>query len=432
MRVALAGYGIEGKASYEYWQKTGNEVVIADEREDASDLPGGVEAILGADAFSKLNDFDLIIRSPGVSPNKLPYGDKVWSATNEFFAKCPAPVIGVTGTKGKGTTCSFIASILKAAGKTVHLIGNIGTPALSRLPEIQADDIVVYEMSSFQLWDFTGSPDVAVILMIEPDHLNVHSDMNDYIKAKSNLVKNLKPTSKVYYYPHNELTWHIISTMAEADLPKAMPYAINRPDCVRLHGGYIKKDDDIIAPVEAIKLPGLHNIENVCAAVSVALNFTNDYKAIEQGIRDFTGLPHRLRFVDEISGIKFYDDSIATTPGSAMAAIRSFSQPKVIILGGVDKGSDYSDLIELCAETGTDVVAIGENRDKIKRLCEVRMVFCVAVDGDMREIVRMAMSLAERGGAIILSPAAASFDMFKSYADRGEKFVEAVKYWSGK
>lgn len=428
MRVAIAGYGMEGQSSYRYYRRLGHDVVIADERNHIDDLPADAESVLGDGAFSKLTDFDQVIRTPGLDPKKIQTNGKIWSATNEFFAQCPAPIIGVTGTKGKGTTCSFITSILRAAGHTVHLVGNIGSPALDTLPEIKPDDIVVYELSSFQLWDFVGNPRVAVMLMIEPDHLNVHTNLNDYIQAKSNLVANMKPGSKVFYYPYSELSRRAVMESAIT----AVPFAINQAGSVGVENGYLVKDGDIIAPVEAVRLPGAHNVENACAAISVALEFTSDYAAIEQGVRDFTGLDHRLKYIDTISGVKFYDDSIATTPGSAMAALKSFTENKIIILGGSDKGADYSELIDLCDETSSTVIAIGESQTKIARLCELKSVPCAEVDGDMRKIVRDAMMWASRGDVVILSPAAASFDMFESYKDRGEQFIEAVKYWSGK
>jgi UDP-N-acetylmuramoylalanine--D-glutamate ligase len=209
MKVALAGFGQEGRTSYDYWTAKGDTVTIADERESVDDAPPGAPTILGANAFSRLNEFDLIIRSPSVNPAKLPYPNKVWSATNEFFAKCPADIIGVTGTKGKGTTSSLIVSILRAANKTVHLVGNIGNPALDDLAVIKPNDIVVFEMSSFQLWDIKKSPRVAVVLGIEADHLDVHNDMADYVSAKANIVRFQQPTNLTVYNQDNEVASRI-------------------------------------------------------------------------------------------------------------------------------------------------------------------------------------------------------------------------------
>src|SRR5690606_6882026 len=180
------------------------DVVVADERDDVV-LPEGVAAILGERAFEGLAEFDLILRSPGIHPKKLPYRNKVWTATNEFFAHCPAQIIGVTGTKGKGTTSSLIASILRAAGKTVHLVGNIGTPSLQALSAITSTDIVVYELSSFQLWDIQKSPAVAVVLGIEPDHLDVHTDYADYIAAKARIAEYQTTTDRVVFNIKNKI-----------------------------------------------------------------------------------------------------------------------------------------------------------------------------------------------------------------------------------
>ena len=405
MNIALAGFGQEGKASYDYWNKDGNLLTLVTEQDSITDAPEGVPTITGPDAFSKLAEFDLIIRSPGVNPRKLPYGDKVWSATNEFFARCQAPIIGVTGTKGKGTTSSFIASILRAAGKNVHLVGNIGTPALSELDSISSGDIVVYELSSFQLWDAKKSPHVAVVLMIEPDHLDVHDDMKDYTEAKANIVRYQTESDFVVYNQENELSKEI----GERSAAKSITYPF-----------------DIGVLSDAVVLPGRHNVQNASAAVAAVRKYVSDEAVIARGLSDFKGLPHRLKFVREVSGVRYYDDSIATTPGSAIAALRSFDEPKIIILGGHDKGADYSELIESCERAVATVIAIGSNGDTIERLCNKASVACVREEGDMPAIVQRAHETAGEGSVVILSPAAASFDMFKSYADRGEQFVVAV------
>lgn len=406
MKIAIVGYGLEGKASYEYWNHDGNELTIVDERDSIDAVPAGTAMILGADAFSALQEFDRIIRSPGINPKKLPYPGKVWSATNEFFEKCPAPIIGVTGTKGKGTTSSLIASILNAAGKTVHLVGNIGTPALAELPHITADDIVVYELSSFQLWDVQKSPHVAVVLMIEADHLDVHDDMEDYVSAKANIVRHQSERDTVVFNEQNELS----KSIGEQSAGTAIPYPF-----------------DIGGLAASVKLPGTHNIQNASAAIAAVREYVTDEAVIAQGLASFTGLPHRLKFIAEKNGVKYYDDSIATTPGSAIAALASFTEPKIIILGGHDKGADYTELVESCAQSASTVLAIGSNGPRIARMCREAGVAVNETDGGMRDIVREAADIAQPGSVVILSPAAASFDMFKSYADRGDQFVAAVE-----
>lgn len=416
-KVAIAGYGIEGKVNYTYWRELGHEVTIVDEREISPyDLPYGAAAMLGKNVFKKLTDFDLVIRTASLRPDKIKTKGKVWSATNEFFDKCPAPIIGVTGTKGKGTTSSLIASILRAAGKTVHLLGNIGTPALEVLPTIKADDIVVFELSSFQLWDIEKSPHIAVVLMIEPDHLDVHKNMKEYVQAKGHITTHQHENDVVIYNQDN----HYSSEIALKSKAKKLPYISAATDAF-----YVGQQK--VASVEVLQLPGHHNIDNANAAILAAWQIMQDAGAVEAGLGAFTGLDHRLKFVAEIAGVGFYDDSIATTPGSALAAIDAFDAPKVIILGGSEKGSHYEEVVKRCKDTDTKVVAIGTTGKLIAKLCkktgvEVRELGMVSMD----EIVATSHSLAGGNGVVLLSPASASFDMFASYVDRGNQFVEAV------
>lgn len=424
MRVVIAGYGVEGKASFDYWRGRGDTVVIADERATLAEIPDGIETILGDGAFSQLGDFDMIIRSPSVQPAKLAqYGKKVWSATNEFFAHCPAPIIGVTGTKGKGTTCSLIVSILRAAGKTVHLVGNIGVPALSILPDITPDDIVVYELSSFQLWDARKSPHVTVVLLIEPDHLDVHASYDEYLAAKLNIASHQQTNDTVIYHPTNSDS----ATIATQSPGTQLRYQTN--ESVYIKGDMFYDAAGPICITSAVQLPGRHNLENACAAIAAARQIMPSItsEAIEAGLRAFTGLPHRLKFVAEKRGVKYYDDSIATTPGSAIAALNAFAEPKLIILGGSDKGADYHAIVEACKATDSQVLAIGQTGQKIANICQEFGVTCTHLtDVTMTDIVQQASQLALPGSVVILSPASASFDMFASYADRGEQFTAAA------
>ena len=425
MKVAIAGYGIEGRASYRYWSALGHDVTIVDEREqDLLDLPPGAQSILGKGAFKALKDFELVVRTPSLPPSSVKTNGQMWSATNEFFARCPAQIIGVTGTKGKGTTASLIAAILEAAGKKVHLVGNIGVPALDELSTISSEDVVVFELSSFQLWDLEKSPHVAVVLMIEQDHLDVHKDFRDYILAKSNISRHQSTSGVTLYHPTNDISRQI-ATSGEG---RAVRYAV--PDNGQV---YIKENTFFVqntplCETSVLQLPGAHNLENACAAISAALTVTDDISAIEKGLSSFTGLPHRLKRVRVVRDVTYYDDSIATTPGSATAAVKAFSEPKLLILGGKDKGGDYTELIKLCKETDTHVLAIGSNGEMIAKLCHKQHVTVTDLTGETIErIVHTAARLATPGSVVILSPAAASFDMFRSYADRGEQFVHAVE-----
>lgn len=428
MKIAIAGFGVEGRENYRYFRELHPDAdfAIIDDRGLIDDLPEGAEHLTYRSFLDSGQQFDLILRSPSFPPDSFSHTrSKVWSATNEFFEKCPAPIIGVTGTKGKGTTCSLITAILRVAGKTVHLVGNIGVPALSVLPDVKPDDIVVYELSSFQLWDIEKSPHIAVVLMIEPDHLDIHRNFEDYVGAKSNIAKYQNSEDRVIYHPTNKYARQI----AMSGNAKRQRYGVHED------GGVFVKDDtffvkeNTICGVDTLHIAGVHNLENACAAISAAFAVVSELtnRQIAEGLRSFDGLPHRLKYVAEVDGVKYYDDSIATTPGSAISALRSFDEPKTIILGGYDKGANYTELVRVCRETGTKVIAIGSNRVKIVGLCQEAGVDVFEVVGDMLDIVSQAKQVTPIGGVVVLSPAAASFDMFTSYEDRGDQFVKAIE-----
>jgi UDP-N-acetylmuramoylalanine--D-glutamate ligase len=427
MKIAIAGYGLEGKSNYEYFSKLG-EVTIVDEKASKEDLPDGALNLLGEGVFGRLNGFDMVVRTAGLAPRKINTDGKVWSATNEFMAKCPAVVIGVTGSKGKGTTSSLIASILREAGQTVHLIGNIGVPALDVLEKIQSDDIVVYEMSSFQLWDLEKSPNIAVVLMIEPDHLDVHADFNEYIEAKSNIRKFQTEDDICFFHPTNEFSRQIARSNSYAN---AHPYndSSDRISVYEENGNFMQ-DDRVVCSTGALQLPGAHNIENACAAISAVLGgFGVGRDAVEKGLRAFTGLNHRLKFIREVNNVRYYDDSIATTPGSAIAAIHAFAQPKLIVLGGSSKGAKFNKLAETAANGNVKLaLLIGDEAAKIEAVLSAKNVpyknLGTAVT--MSEVVAAAEKNASAGDVVILSPACASFGMFKNYSDRGDQFIAAV------
>lgn len=436
MRVAIAWYGAEGQSSYRYYESLGYDVTIVTPKVSPDfPLPEGAKSIVGEDAFLKLGDFDVVVRSAHIAPSLIETSGKIWSCTNEFFARCPAPIIGVTGTKGKGTTCSLIASILKSAGKQVHLVGNIGVPPLDVLPSIESTDVVVFELSSFQLWDLEKSPHVAVVLMIEPDHLDVHRDFAEYVGAKSNIRRHQGQDDLCIYHPTNIYSkqiamadgWPEDEYEQSAFRESARRYAIPDDAMVYVENGNFCVERQIICGADDLQLVGQHNLDNACAAISASRVFTVDNEATGEGLRSFHGLPHRLKFVDEINGVKYYDDSIATTPGSAIASINSFAGPKIIILGGSDKGADFTELVEVIRQTGTRVIAIGQTGRQIADLCRENNVLVKEVDGLMDEVMLAVDQASSAGDTVILSPASASFGQYKNYSDRGNQFVKYVK-----
>ena len=427
MKVAIYWYGAEGQASYRYYKDKGDDVTIITPKESPDfPIPVDAERYVGDDAADHLKEYDLVIRSASTRPDSLHTNGKVWSATNEFFQECKAPIIGVTGTKGKGTTSSWIASILRAGGKSAHLVGNIGVPPLEKLQEITPDDIVVFELSSFQLWDLEKSPHIAVVLMVEPDHLNVHMNMDEYIMAKSRIVAHQTAVDSCYYHPTNSYTQQVVG-VGSGGSGESAKYRYASPESVYVRDNWFMVGDEKICPVSAVKLPGGFNIENACAAVAAARHYVTDPDAIAQGLTAFMGLPHRLKYVAEKNGVRFFDDSIATTPGSAMAALSSFEDDKVIIIGGATKGASYGQLLEAIKIAGAKVVAVGETGKDFHEECQSAGVESMYVPGLMDQVVHAAADMAKGRGVVLLSPAATSFDQYKSYTDRGNQFIAAVE-----
>lgn len=424
MKIAIAGYGLEGESNYRYYvADPANEIVIVDQRQPDKSIPQGAKSIIAEYALESLEGFDLVVRTAGLAPYKIKTDGKVWSAANEFFEKCPAPIIGVTGSKGKGTVSSLIASILKQAGKKVWIIGNIGVAPLDVLKEVSSTDVVVYELSSFQLWDIEYSPQTAVVLFIEQEHLDVHVDMDDYLNAKSHIT--------LYQTSDDLLVYNQTNPFARSIAAQSKAQAVGYPDVGTAH---IKDDsffygEQLICSVDALQLRGLHNQDNACAAIDVAWSFTNDASAIEKGLRDFKGLPHRLKLVRELDGVSYFDDSIATTPSSAIAALRSFSQPKVIILGGSSKGSDFVELGQELAKQDVRAILIGAEAENIAHACRVAgfSAYEILEQATAAKFVERARSLATPGSIVLLSPACASFGLFKNYSDRGDQYIAAVE-----
>lgn len=427
MKIALLGYGIEAESAYNYYKQlypAAEFVAYDDKSAPKNKLPKGVTFSGDHHDFHNIAA-DIVVRTPAIAPSRVSSTGKITSVTKEFFAKCPAPIIGVTGTKGKGTTCSLITEILKAAGKKVWLVGNIGAPALDVLSSVKPDDIVVYELSSFQLWDLNKSPHVAVVLMVEPEHLEVHPSFEDYIQAKANIVSHQTPEDVVVYHPTNQYSQQIA-----VQSPALTKKKYFHPEGTHIANKTVVIDEHNICSINDINLLGQHNLENVCAAVTAAWEFTQDVAAIKHAVTNFEGLPHRLQFVSEVKGVCFYDDSISTTPGSAIAALNSFEQPKVIILGGSSKKASFDELARKIANSSIrKVILVGTEADTIR--AELDKVsfgnYELFRKMNMVKLVERAAELTQPDDVVLLSPACAGFDSFSSYADRGNQFTQAVK-----
>jgi UDP-N-acetylmuramoylalanine--D-glutamate ligase len=344
MKIAILGYGVEGKSAYKYWLALGADITICNQ-DDKPEFPAGARVVTGPDYLKHLNDFDLVVRSPGVKPWEVKTKAKVTSVTGEFLAHCPARVIGVTGTKGKGTTATLITRILGEAGWRTHLGGNIGVPPLDFLSKVRASHLVVLELSSFQLIDLELSPHIAVCLTIAGEHLDWHRGMNEYVAAKGNIFWHQEPDDVAVYNAHNEYATQI----AKLSVGKKIPY-LEPPGAV-VKDGKLVMDDLEICTIDEVGLIGPHNLENVCAAVTTTWELVNrNPDPIRRAVKAFTGLPHRLEPIRELRRVKFVNDSFSANPIAAMAAIKSFPEPKILILGGMDRGLDFGPLVRAVAE----------------------------------------------------------------------------------
>lgn len=427
MKVAIVGYETEGQLSYQYWKKLGAEITICDQ-DPTKEVPQSVPTQLGEDYLKNLDRFDVIVRTAGLNPNLIlaenpGVKSKITTAINEFLRICPTKnVIGVTGTKGKGTTSTLITKMLEATGKQVFLGGNIGIPPFQFLNELTPDSWVVLELSSFQLYDLQRSPHIAVCLMVVPEHLNWHSGMDDYLQAKANLFAHQSPSDIAIYFADSENSHAVVRNSPGA---KVAYYA--EP------GAYVQDenivmDNQVVCGVHDIRLLGEHNWQNACAAITAVWQVSQDVTAIKSVLTTFTGLEHRLEFVREVNGVKYYDDSFGTTPETAIVALAAFKEPKVVVLGGSDKGTAFDELAIAVKEHNVrEVVLIGDTAPKIEaELNAVHYTHITPGGSTMAEIVQKCQAATKPGDVVLLSTGCASFGLFKDYKDRGNQFKTEV------
>ncbi|HZJ18455.1 MAG TPA: UDP-N-acetylmuramoyl-L-alanine--D-glutamate ligase [Patescibacteria group bacterium] len=447
-KIAVLGLGLEGLSSVNFFSRKGALISVFDRKEkkevDANFLKAleklKAEFYGGENYLDNLLNFDLIVRSPGV---KIPdealeklnkRGVEITSQTKLFFDLSPAKIIGVTGTKGKGTTSALIYEMLLKQGLDAYLIGNIGKPALEVLNKLNEHSIVVYELSSFQLLDLNKSPHIAVFLMTTKEHLNYHKNIEEYIDAKRNILRFQESSDLAIVnrdYPASN----------ESDVfTKGKVFQVSREQGLLTDGIFVKdeaiflkknEEDKKLIDIKDVLLPGKHNLENICAAsITAMLSGVND-KNIITILKSFKGLEHRLELIDTIKGVKYYDDSFSTTPETAIAAIEAFNDPEILILGGSSKNSDFSELGKVISEKENikAIIGIGEEWKKIKEDILNLGAKTVLIEGaeTMEKIVKAVSKIAETGDIVLLTPACASFGMFRNYKERGEQFKNEVR-----
>ena len=444
-RLALLGLGVENQALGRWLASRGLGFAVCDaDPAQRLDGPPWKEAVrewrLGPGCFDRLDDFDLLFRSPGI-PARRPElerarrrGAEVSSQTELFLERCPAPVIGITGTKGKGTTASLLDSILRQApGLSPRLGGNIGTPPIGFLDDLTAADVVVLELSSFQLQDLDRSPRGAVVLPVTRDHLDYHADRREYVEAKASICSRQAAGDWVVSSADDATAGEISARSPGRAFGFRAGGPLEGDGCWSEEGGILWREGgrvETLAPVSDLRLRGRHNLANACAAVAAARLCGAPPESVGPGLSALEGLPHRLEEVGERGGILFVNDSLATTPEAAAAGLEAYAgRPVVLIAGGASKGARFEGLGAAIARSAAALVTLGEEGPAIAAAARAAG-FSGPLAGDcpsMEAAVQRAAGLAPAGGVVLLSPGCASFGMFTGYAARGEAFRAAAR-----
>lgn len=443
--IALIGLGVSHRPVARLLAQKGMNVTVYDKKspeelgEPARELAAmGVAFVTGEDYLQRLRG-DVIFRTPGMYFNHprlrelMKAGCAVTSELELFMQCCPCPVIGVTGSDGKTTTTSLIAEMLRQSGKTVHLGGNIGRALFPELETVKPDDVAVAELSSFQLLSMRQSPEIAVVTNVTPNHLDVHGTMEEYISAKKNI-----------FLHQGAFT----ATVLNADCPTTAGFAGEvRGDCrwfSRRHpvkrGAWLDEagvlhytdgsGDTALFPMSEIKIPGLHNVENMLTAIAAVWGLVPP-EVIRRVANTFPGVEHRIEFVRELDGVRWYNDSIATSPTRTIAGLESFDQKLIIIAGGYDKHLDYTPLAEPVLRHVKALILTGATADKIEAAVTAHPGYAqsglvLRRAATLDEAVAIARSIAEAGDIVSLSPASASFDCYPNFEVRGQHYKALV------
>ena len=440
--VAVIGIGVSNQPLIQLLLSRGIRVTACDKKNRealgivAEQLEAnGCSLRLGEGYLDGLTE-DVIFRTPGMRPDLPQFtaavkrGSILTSEMEVFFEVCPCPKIAVTGSDGKTTTTTIIAELLKRAGKTVHLGGNIGHPLLAETGKMKPEDIAVLELSSFQLMTMTHSPHIAVVTNLAPNHLDVHKDFREYIDAKENIFTHQSAEDIAVFNADNPYT------LEEAGRAAGRARLFSRQkeleDGVFLRGGAIiaKRDgaERQVMTAADIKLPGVHNIENYMAAIAAVDGLVPD-GIIRDFAREFGGVEHRIELIRTRNGVRWYNDSIASSPSRTIAGLNSFKEKVILIAGGKDKGISYESLGPVINDHVKLLILCGATAGVIRQSTEQAPNYGgleIADVTDYHEAVALADSRAEEGDVVILSPASTSFDRFANFMERGRVFKDIV------
>ncbi len=437
MKIAVLGLGVSNRPLVRLLLKFGCDVTGCD-RTPREKLDSEILALESLGCKLRLGDgyldgvqADLVFRTPGMHPGNPAIealrsrGAKITSEMDVFFALCPCTILAVTGSDGKTTTTTLISEMLKAGGNTVWLGGNIGTPLLASVPEMKESDYAVVELSSFQLMDMTHSPHIAVITNLAPNHLDVHRDMAEYVTAKENIYRFQGAEDVLILNADNPIT------AAFRGNGHTRCFSRQGKDAyVRAENGTIYRNGGEILRTEDILLPGVHNVENYMAAIAAVEGLVSE-ETIRSVARTFGGVEHRIELVRVKDGVRYYNDSIASSPSRTIAGLRSFGEKVILIAGGYDKHIPYDVLgPEVCRHvkllcvngaTGGQIRAAVENAPEYTPGCP-EIVDC----GDFTGAVRAAVLAAKPGDVVLMSPASAAFDQFTNFMERGKVFKKMI------
>ena len=436
-KIAVLGLGVSNRPLVRLLLNFGCDVTGCDrtprEKVDAEVLELeslGCKLRLGESYLDGV-EADLVFRTPGMHPGNPAIealrqrGAKITSEMDVFFRLCPCTVLGVTGSDGKTTTTTLISELLKAEGKRVWLGGNIGTPLLSFVPQMQETDYAVVELSSFQLMDMTHSPHVAVVTNLAPNHLDVHKDMDEYVDAKKNLFRFQREDDRLILNADNDITAEFRGNGQTAWFSRQ-----KKVEGIWTENGVILQGDRAILETKDILLPGVHNIENYMAAIAAVEGLVS-VETVTRVAKTFGGVEHRIELVRVKDGVRFYNDSIASSPSRTIAGLRSFPEKVILIAGGYDKQIPYDVLgPEICKHVKTLVLG-GATGPKIREAVEQAAEYASGcpeiVDcEDFTAAVQVSAKLAKSGDVVLMSPASAAFDQFKNFMVRGEYFKKLV------